>query len=224
MSTRQILEYLLETNTSVSVLQLCFSLLLAAVLSAFMYFVYRGTYRGTLYSKNFNVTLVLVALITTVVMIVIGTNLALSLGMVGSLSIIRFRTAIKEPRDIAFVFWAVAIGLACGSEFYLAGVLGSALIAVVLVVANLDLYDSVSYLLVVQGGDETLDPAAVEAAVHGQVRASKLRMRSVRAGSQELTYELRLKSGNTAALVAEVRGCAGVESVNLVSYSGESIG
>ena len=131
---------------------------------------------------------------------------------------------IKEPRDIAFVFWAVAIGLACGSEFYLAGVLGSALIAVVLVVANLDLYDSVSYLLVVQGGDETLDPAAVEAAVHGQVRASKLRMRSVRAGSQELTYELRLKSGNTAALVAAVRGCAGVESVNLVSYSGESIG
>ena len=144
--------------------------------------------------------------------------------MVGSLSIIRFRTAIKEPRDIAFVFWAVAIGLACGSEFYLAGVLGSALIAVVLVVANLDLYDSVSYLLVVQGGDETLDPAAVEAAVHGQVRASKLRMRSVRAGSQELTYELRLKSGNTATLVAAVRGCAGVESVNLVSYSGESIG
>lgn len=224
MNKNQLLEYLLETNTSISWQQALFALLMSLVMGLWLYFVYRVTYRGTVYSKSFNQMLALLCVITTAVMLVISGNLALSLGMVGSLSIIRFRTAIKEPRDIAFVFWAVAIGLACGSEFYLAGVLGSALIAVVLVVANLDLYDSVSYLLVVQGGDETLDPAAVEAAVHGQVRASKLRMRSVRAGSQELTYELRLKSGNTAALVAAVRGCAGVESVNLVSYSGESIG
>ena len=157
MSKRQILEYLLETNTSVSVTQMCVALLMALVLGLFIYIVYRATYRGTLYSKNFNLTLILVALITTVVMMIIGTNLALSLGMVGSLSIIRFRTAIKEPRDIAFLFWAVSIGLACGSEFYLAGILGSVLIAVVLGLANLDLYDSVSFLLVVRGQEETLD-------------------------------------------------------------------
>ena len=222
MSKRQILEYLLETNTSISIPQMCFALLAALALGVFLYFVYRGTYRGTLYSKNFNLSLVLVALITTLVMMVIGTNLALSLGMVGSLSIIRFRTAIKEPRDIAFVFWAVAIGLACGAEFYLAGVLGSVLIALVLAVANLDLYDSVSYLLVARG--QALDPAALQAAAKPYLRAAKLRMHSVGTAGEELTLELRLKSSNAAALVAAVRGCAGVESVNLVSYSGETIG
>ena len=222
MSKRQILEYLLETNTSVSIPQMCFALLAALVLGIFMYFIYRATYRGTLYSKNFNITLVLVALITTIVMMVIGTNLALSLGMVGSLSIIRFRTAVKEPRDIAFLFWAVSIGLACGAEFYLAGALGSVLIAIVLAVAILDLYDSVSYLLVVRGQQPDLD--AVQAALKPLVRASRLRMRSAASAGEEATFELRLKSKNAATLVDAVRGCKGVESVNLVSYSGESIG
>ena len=224
MSKRQILEYLLETNTSVSIAQMCFALLAAMVLGIFMYFVYRATYRGTLYSKNFNITLVLVALITTVVMMIIGTNLALSLGMVGSLSIIRFRTAIKDPRDIAFLFWAVSIGLACGSEFYLAGALGSVAIAVVLAVANLDLYDSVSFLLVVRGAQGSLDAAAVQETVKGKVRACKLRMRSLDGTDEEVTFELRIRSKNEAALVDAVKACTGVESVNLVSYSGETIG
>ena len=224
MSKRQILEYLLETNTSVSVPQMCVSLLMALVLGIFIYIIYRATYRGTLYSKNFNLTLILIVLITTVVMMIIGTNLALSLGMVGSLSIIRFRTAIKEPRDIAFLFWAVSIGLACGSEFYLAGALGSAAIAVVLAVANLDLYDSVSFLLVVRGAQGSLDAAAVQEAVKGKVRACKLRMRSLDGTDEEVTFELRIRSKNEAALVDAVKACTGVESVNLVSYSGETIG
>lgn len=224
MSKRQILEYLLETNTSVSVTQMCVALLMALVLGLFIYIVYRATYRGTLYSKNFNLTLILVALITTVVMMIIGTNLALSLGMVGSLSIIRFRTAIKEPRDIAFLFWAVSIGLACGSEFYLAGILGSVLIAVVLGLANLDLYDSVSFLLVVRGQEETLDLDGVQKAIKEKTRTAKLRMRSRSAGSNEVTFELRLKSKYEHDLVEAVGACAGVDSVNLVSYSGESIG
>lgn len=222
MSKRQILEYLLESNTSISLTQVCLSLAMAVVLGMLLYFVYRKTYRGTVYSKDFNLTLLLVAIITTLVMQAIGSNLALSLGMVGSLSIIRFRTAVKEPRDIAFLFWAVSIGLACGAEFYLAGALGSVLIAIVLAVANLDLYDSVSYLLVVRGQQPDLD--AVQAALKPLVRASRLRMRSAASAGEEATFELRLKSKNAAALVDAVRGCKGVESVNLVSYSGESIG
>lgn len=224
MSTRQILEYLLETNTSVSVLQLCFSLLLAAVLSAFMYFVYRGTYRGTLYSKNFNVTLVLVALITTVVMIVIGTNLALSLGMVGSLSIIRFRTAVKEPRDIAFIFWAICIGIGCGSEFYLVVAVASVILTALLLLGNLDLYDSVSYLLVVRGDCRRMDAKAVQGAVQANTRRCKLRMQSATDDLLETTYEVRLRGQQIDALTAAVRGLDGVTAVNLVSYSGELLG
>ena len=157
-------------------------------------------------------------------MMIIGTNLALSLGMVGSLSIIRFRTAIKEPRDIAFLFWAVSLGLACGSEFYVAGVLGSVLIAVVLLAANLDLYDSVSFLLVVRGKEGELDLDGVQGAIKAKTRSARLRMRSRSAGSDEVTFELRLKSKYEHDLVEAVRACAGVDSVNLVSYSGESIG
>ena len=224
MSTRQILEYLLETNTSVSVLQLCFSLLLAAVLSAFMYFVYRGTYRGTLYSKNFNVTLVLVALITTVVMIVIGTNLALSLGMVGSLSIIRFRTAVKEPRDIAFIFWAICIGIGCGSECYLVVAVASVILTALLLLGNLDLYDSVSYLLVVRGDCRRMDAKAVQGAVQANTRRCKLRMQSATDDLLETTYEVRLRGQQIDALTAAVRGLDGVTAVNLVSYSGELLG
>lgn len=156
MSKRQLLEYLLETNMGISWQQMLLSLLISLILGIGLYFVYRLTYRGTVYSKNFNQTLTLLCVITTAVMLVISGNLALSLGMVGSLSIIRFRTAIKEPRDIAFLFWAICIGIACGSEFYLVAAAVSVIITLLLVVGNLDLYDTVSYLLVVRGSAETL--------------------------------------------------------------------
>lgn len=224
MSKKQILQYLLESNTSISMTQVAFSLLMAVLMSTLLYFIYRKTYRGTVYSKSFNLTLSLVAIITTVVMIIIGSNLALSLGMVGSLSIIRFRTAIKEPRDIAFLFWAIAIGLACGSEMYLVGLLGSAIVAAVLLLANLDLYDSASYLLVLRAGQESLDCDEIESTIRRHTRRHKLRMRSLDGSGEELTYELSLKETALTPLVRDVRALPGVESVNLVSYSGEMVG
>ena len=102
--------------------------------------------------------------------------------------------------------------------------LGSVLIGVVLAVANLDLYDSVSFLLVVRGQEGALDLDGVQAAVKARTRTARLRMRSRSAGSDEVTFELRLKSKYEHELVEAVRACAGVDSVNLVSYSGESIG
>lgn len=223
MNKRQILEYLLETNTSISLVQVGFSLLMAVLLGGLLYFVYRKTYRGTVYSKNFNLTLLLVAIITTIVMLIIGSNLALSLGMVGSLSIIRFRTAIKEPRDIAFLFWSIAIGLTCGSEMYSIGLLGSVVIVAVLLLANLDLYDTTSYLLVVRGAD--IDAAVLQKALAPHTRAAKLRMRSAATTGEEFTYELAItKADAQNALLDAVRVLPGIESVNLVSYSGEMIG
>lgn len=222
MSKRQILEYLLESNTSISITQVCWCLLMAVLLGAVIYFVYRATYRGTVYSKSFNLTLVLVTVITAMVMVIIGSNLALSLGMVGSLSIIRFRTAIKEPRDIAFIFWAIAAGLACGSEMYLVGLLGSAVIAVILAVSVLDVYESVSYLLVVRGQD--LDADALQAAAGPHVKALKLRLHNTDGSGDEYTWELRLKGESQKALTAAVRACAGVVSVSLVAYNGEILG
>ena len=226
MSKKELVSYLLAQNTALSLAQILLSLTAAVLLALLMYFVYRKTFSGVVYSKNFNSTLVLIAVITTLAMLAIGSNLALSLGMVGSLSIIRFRTAIKEPRDIAFLFWAIAVGLACGSEMYLIGLAGSAVVAVVLFVVNLDLYDSVSYLLVVRGALGALDSSKLEKmlADKKRIRRSKLRMRSLNGGEEELTYELSLKSTQLTQLVEAVHALPGVESVNLVSYSGELLG
>lgn len=227
MSKRQILEYLLESNTSVSVTQVCLSLGMAVVLGMLLYFVYRKTYRGTVYSKDFNLTLLLVAIITTLVMQAIGSNLALSLGMVGSLSIIRFRTAVKEPRDIAFLFWAIAIGLTCGSGMYLIGLLGSAVLTAVVCLASLDLYDTTTYLLVLRAAPQAVQEKTLCDVLKQHARAHKLRMRSQTADSEEFTYELAFtRKQSAAALTAAVRDTVGadkVRSLNLVSYSGETL-
>ena len=227
MSKRQILEYLLESNTSISLTQVCLSLAMAVVLGMLLYFVYRKTYRGTVYSKDFNLTLLLVAIITTLVMQAIGSNLALSLGMVGSLSIIRFRTAVKEPRDIAFLFWAIAIGLTCGSEMYLIGLLGSVVLTVVVCLANLDLYDTTTYLLVLRTGTGAVDEAALAAVLKKHTRAWKLRMRNQMADTEEFTYEVsftrKQSAGALSGKVQEAVGADRIRSLNLVSYSGETL-
>ena len=227
MSKRQILEYLLESNTSISLTQVCLSLAMAVVLGMLLYFVYRKTYRGTVYSKDFNLTLLLVAIITTLVMQAIGSNLALSLGMVGSLSIIRVRTAVKEPRDIAFLFWAIAIGLTCGSEMYLIGLLGSVVLTVVVCLANLDLYDTTTYLLVLRTGTGAVDEAALAAVLKKHTRAWKLRMRNQMADTEEFTYEVSFTRKQSAgALSGQVREAVDtdrIRSLNLVSYSGETL-
>ena len=215
MNKNQLLEYLLETNTSISWQQALFALLMSLVMGLWLYFVYRVTYRGTVYSKSFNQMLALLCVITTAVMLVISGNLALSLGMVGSLSIIRFRTAVKEPRDIAFIFWAICIGIGCGSEFYLVVAVASVILTALLLLGNLDLYDSVSYLLVVRGDCRRMDAKAVQGAVQMQSATDDL---------LETTYEVRLRGQQIDALTAAVRGLDGVTAVNLVSYSGELLG
>ncbi len=224
MNKNQLLEYLLETNTSISWQQALFALLMSLVMGLWLYFVYRVTYRGTVYSKSFNQMLALLCVITTAVMLVISGNLALSLGMVGSLSIIRFRTAVKEPRDIAFIFWAICIGIGCGSEFYLVVAVASVILTALLLLGNLDLYDSVSYLLVVRGDCRRMDAKAVQGAVQTNTRRCKLRMQSATDDLLETTYEVRLRGQQIDALTAAVRGLDGVTAVNLVSYSGELLG
>lgn len=224
MNKNQLLEYLLETNINISWQQAVFALLMSLVMGIWLYFVYRLTYRGTVYSKSFNQMLALLCVITTAVMLVISGNLALSLGMVGSLSIIRFRTTVKEPRDIAFIFWAICIGIGCGSEFYLVVIAASIILTALLLLGNLDLYDSVSYLLVVRGDGTQMNADALRAAVQANTRRYKLRMQSTSNDQFEVTYEVRLRGNQIDALTAAVGRLSGVAAVNLVSYNGELLG
>ncbi|MDE7478672.1 MAG: DUF4956 domain-containing protein [Lachnospiraceae bacterium] len=222
MSKKEIFKYLIESNSSISVWQVVVAMMVALGLALFMYFVYRSTYTGVVYSKGFNQTLVLIALIVTMVMTIIGGNLALSLGMVGSLSIIRFRTAVKEPRDMAFVFWAIAIGLSCGAEMYVVAVIGSVVIAVVLFFFRFDIYDANTYLIVIKG--KSFNGQEVEKILNCNTKRWKLRMQNTAAGYIEVTYETNFKKQGVRELVDKIRDIDGVESVNVVTYAGEVLG
>ena len=119
MSKKELLKYLIENNVGISVTQILISMCITVLLSMFIYWVYKKTYSGVMYSKNFNITIMLISTVTSMVMMIIGSNLALSLGMVGALSIIRFRSAIKDPKDIGFLFWGIAVGLSTGTGIYI---------------------------------------------------------------------------------------------------------
>lgn len=224
MNKKEIFKYLIAQNSSISVMQVVTAMMMALVLAMFMYFVYRKTYTGVVYSKGFNQTLVLIAVIVTMVMTIIGGNLALSLGMVGSLSIIRFRTAIKEPRDMAFLFWAISIGLSCGAEMYVVSLVGSAVVASLLFFFKLDAYNGNTYLLVVRG--KGLGSSKVEHVLKKEgrcIRGYRLRMQNTSGSFSELTYEVSLRKQPVSDLVDKLLVIDGVENVNAVTYTGEVI-
>lgn len=227
MNRNQLTSYLLSRNVTITPLEALICLLAAVVLAFFMYFVYRKTYTGVAYSRNFNVSLVLLAIITTIAMLAIGNNLTLSLGMVGSLSIIRFRTAIKEPKDIAFVFWAISIGLCCGASMYIISALGSLVLAAVLLLFAKNPYDSAAYLLVVRGAANALPMQEIRKVLDACSSRTRLRMSNSTASEDEVTWELYLsgKSGSTVEnLRAKLAELSGIDSVNIVSYAGETLG
>ena len=227
MNRNQLTSYLLSRNVTITPLEALICLLAAVLLAFFMYYVYRKTYTGVAYSRNFNVSLVLLAIITTIAMLAIGNNLTLSLGMVGSLSIIRFRTAIKEPKDIAFVFWAISIGLCCGASMYIISALGSLVLAAVLLLFAKNPYDSAAYLLVVRGAANALPMQEIRKVLDACSSRTRLRMSNSTASEDEVTWELYLsgKGGSTVEnLRAKLAELTGIDSVNIVSYAGETLG
>lgn len=189
-------------------------------LALVLFFTYRLTYSGVAYSRSFNVSIVMTTMVTAIVMMVIGNNLALSLGMVGALSIVRFRAAVKEPKDIAYLFWGLAIGLAAGSGTHTIAVLGSlAMVVVVLLFHVAGRENGLSCLLVVKGARFSAET------VTGKVRAlcgrSRLKMQNTSDSAMECVYEIRARQGKESLLVDVVRAIDGVDTVNLVTYSGE---
>ena len=212
----------LENVTSVSILDMALALALAFCLGLFIFLVYKKTFCGVMYSSSFGVTLVALTLITTLLMLAVTSNVVLSLGMVGALSIVRFRTAIKEPLDIAFLFWSIAVGIVLAAGFIPLAVIGSVLIGVILLVfVNRKMHLN-PYIVVVQ-----VDDSASEAKVMGELacctKKCVLKSKSVQKGRIELNLEIRLKDENTDFINA-ISDLQGVHSAVLVSYNGEYMG
>ena len=223
MSKKELLYYLLENNTNISIAEIAIGIIMSVLLAFFIYVVYKKTYTGVMYSKNFNVTLLLITIITTMVMMIIGSNLALSLGMVGALSIIRFRTAVKDTKDSAYIFWAIAVGIACGSGIYTIAILGSAVIAIILIFMNKGAFDDNTYLVIVHGTDN-LDIDKVSEAVEKNCKKTNLKMKNVTSKSIDVTYEVSFVKGKDSDLVKDVKDIEGITAINVVTYNGEIAG
>ncbi|MCI8835395.1 MAG: DUF4956 domain-containing protein [Ruminococcus sp.] len=212
----------LENIASVSILDMTLALTLAFGIGLFIFLIYKKTYQGVMYSSSFGVTLVALTMITTLVILAVVSNVVLSLGMVGALSIVRFRTAIKEPLDIAFLFWSIAVGIVLAAGMIPLGVIGSVIIGVVLLVfVNKKSYWN-PYILVLSCTDSTAERKAKEF-LAGQVQKCVVKSKSVQKGKIELNLEIRMKEDHTdfVNILSEMHG---IDSAVLVSYNGEYMG
>ena len=209
----------LEQITSFSLLDMALALGLAFVIGLYIFIIYRKTFNGVMYSASFGLSLVALSMITALVILTISSNVVLSLGMVGALSIVRFRTAIKEPMDIAFLFWASAVGIVTGAGLFPLAIFGSLLIGLVLLVFANRKSGACPYLLVVNCANGQAEAAVCQAVV-GQVKRQAVKSKSVSAGGVELTLEVRLQDAATE-FVNEIAQLPGVSNAVLVSYNGE---
>ncbi|HPY63493.1 MAG TPA: DUF4956 domain-containing protein [Bacillota bacterium] len=212
----------LENVTSISILDMALAMVLSFFVGLFIFWIYKLTYRGVMYSSSFGVTLIGLTMISTLVILAVTSNVVLSLGMVGALSIVRFRSAIKEPLDIAFLFWSIAVGIVIAAGMLPLAVLGSLLIGLILVIfVSWKSHDN-PFILVLRCESEEAEVAA-QTVLEANIRKLVLKSKSVRNGEIELHYEVRLKDSETSFL-SSIADTEGVQDVVLVSYKGDYVG
>jgi|TARA_B100001971_G_scaffold213463_1_gene246890 uncharacterized membrane protein YhiD involved in acid resistance len=196
------------------------ALLISFATGLFIFFIYKKTYSGVLYSKNFNITIIMATMVSTVIIIAIAGNLALSLGMIGALSIIRFRTPVKDPKDITFLFWAIAVGIINGIQFYKLSILSSAMIGAVLFVFSKRITLSNPYVLILKYSDT--DQKKVSSALKKYCSKFKTRNNAIdESGIAEKTIEIKIEEDNVDKLLKELKGLRGVKKVMIFSHTGE---
>lgn len=212
----------LENVTAVGLPDMLIALALSFGVGLFIFLIYKKTYQGVMYSSGFGVALLALTMITTLVILAVTSNVVLSLGMVGALSIVRFRTAIKEPLDLAFLFWSIAAGIVLAAGFIPLAVIGSAIIGVILLLFVNRKSHVNPYILVLQCADSATE-ATAKAYLETKTQRCVLKSKAVQAGNIELNLELRLKSDNTD-FINELSAMDGVTSTALVSYNGDYMG
>lgn len=209
----------LENVNAIPVLDMVLTMVLAFAVGLFIFFVYKKCYAGVMYSASFGVTLIGLTMVTALVILAVTSNIVLSLGMVGALSIVRFRTAIKEPSDIVFLFWAIAAGIVLAAGLIPLAVFGSLLIGLILLIFAQQKTVDKPYILVVHCADSEAEKACREY-VARNVKKLSLKSKSVAPGCIELNYEVRLKDADTDFINA-LAELPGVSHTVMVSYNGD---
>ena len=212
----------IENVTSVSIIDMGLALVLSFCIGLFIYLIYMKTYQGVMYSSGFGVSLIAMTMITTIVILAVTSNVVLSLGMVGALSIVRFRTAIKEPLDIAFLFWAIGVGIVLAAGMIPLAVIGSVIIGLVLMMFVNRKTHTCPYIVVVHCENHNSE-LMVKQFLDNKVNRCVLKSKTARKDAIELNMEIRLKDNNTD-FVNVLADMPGVNSAVLVSYNGEYLG
>lgn len=211
----------LEKVSGVSVTDMIIAMAIAFALGLFIYIVYKKTFRGVMYSSSFGVSLMAMTLITTLIILAVTSNVILSLGMVGALSIVRFRTAVKEPLDIAFLFWAISAGIVTGAGLIPLAVIGSVFIGIILVIfVNVKTSDT-PYIAIISCANDTAEKAAVEL-LKAHTKKQLVKSKTVTKSGIELMVEVKL-NGESTEVCNKLSAVEGVTQAALVSYNGEYI-
>ena len=194
-------------------------LAIAFALGLFIYFIYKLTYSGVMFSRSFGISLVVLSMISTFIILAVTSNVVLSLGMVGALSIVRFRSAIKDPLDIVYLFWSLSVGIVLGARQYFLAILGSLIIGGILILLSRMGKTGQEYIIILEFSDEKAEQNAISVVKETSKRTS-IKTKTVTAGAMEATYAVSLQGGE-AELVNKLKSIPGVEKAVLVSYNGE---
>jgi len=206
-------------TADLSVTSIAYTLLFSFALGLFIFFIYRVSYKGVMYSKTFNVSLIAMSMITSSIILAISSNIILSLGMVGALSIVRFRTAIKDPIDIAYLFWAIGMGIVSGAGLWKLALISAVVIGVILFVFSKISDVKTPYLLVISYQTEETNDLVFQL-IESEANRYRLKSKVFTGGNYELTVEIRERN-KTASLVNKIGGINNVQSVALLGYDGD---
>ena len=212
----------LENVSSISVLDMVLTIVLSFGIGLFIFLIYKKTYRGVMYSAGFGTTLVALTMITSIVILAVTSNVVLSLGMVGALSIVRFRTAIKDPLDIAFLFWAIGAGIILAAGMIPLAIIGSVCIGLILLVFVNQKSHTHPYMVVLNCVNHDAEVSAREFLAKNVIRTT-VKSKSAVKGAIEMNIEVRLKEDDTD-FINILSEMPGVNSAVIVSYNGDYMG
>ena len=224
MGKDEIFNYFYSNSADLGIKTTIIIMLGGLVIGLFIYLTYFVTYRGVAYNARFNASLVVILLICVVIMLMISSNIVISLGMVGALSIVRFRTAVKDSRDTVFIFWAIAEGLSVGSQNFKLALVTTLFIGVIIAGISFVPGGRNKYLVIVRGGEEQIDFAELKKVMRGV--ASHFRLRSINKDEshQEMIFELKVRGQMEMENVELISSVEGVKAVNWVAEAGENVG
>lgn len=213
----------LELTNNLNLGEIFLILIITLLVSSFIFYIYKLTYNGVLYTQSFNVSLVIVSLVTALVIMTISANFILSLGMVGALSIVRFRTAVKDSMDIVYMFWAIGVGIANGAAFFKISIAGSLFIGLALYLFSKLQNPYKPYLLIINYNykDQSVNNI-IQSKINQNFQKNTIKSQTLNNNEGEMTFEIRVKN-NDHHKINNIKELDFVNNVVLVSYNGDYI-